>query len=838
VTAQRTLLSSVRRESEIERLYKQAEALAGSRKERATTAHLLVVLSLESNPAAELLRQRRLSSDTLLPALRVATDDDAGALARSLTKAKEVAERMRAPEASAIHLLIALLGDRGFAAYRVLDQSGLDISRLRVASMNAGLGELGRQPIVTRREHGESSQISTPPRPSTTRGTAVAWIPKPKLLSLEPPSLEELGELGATDEVGIPPSLAPLPSSKTPAPKVKVVPLTEPPKGLKRRAKSQGSRFALSSKKYPTLTSLGQNLTLRAERGELDPVFGRDLEIEQTLDVLAKRQANNPCLVGEAGVGKSSVVRGLALRVAQGQDVDALDDRIIIEIAVSDLIAGTAVRGALAQRLAAVRKEVLASEGRIVLFLDEVHQLFLADGGGEIAAELKLALARGELPCIGATTEEEYKRTVEADPALCRRFTRVDVDEPSREDCFLILEALAPELGRHHGLSFADEALALSVAWSIRYLPGRALPDKAIGLLDLAGARARRRSRAEVQVSDLAEVMAEQAGVPLERLMETDRDRMLRLESLLARRIVGHDDKLGKIAKIIRRNAAGLNGSRPIGTFLLLGPTGVGKTETAKALAAELFASETALTRIDLSEYSESHAVSRLIGAPPGYVGYEAGGQLTEAVRRRPYQVLLLDEIEKAHPEVLETFLALFDEGRLTDGRGRTVDFTNTVIILTSNLGAHEASRGLERRVGFQGQSGNREQELEQKVLAGAKQALAPELYNRLDEVLVFLPLTREHVQSIARRLLDRLAVSLFENHRIRLAVEDEVISHLLENGGYEPELGARPLKRAIARLIEAQLAEKLLAGELRADHAVHISKVRGALSFRASQVN
>jgi ATP-dependent Clp protease ATP-binding subunit ClpC len=372
------------------------------------------------------------------------------------------------------------------------------------------------------------------------------------------------------------------------------------------------------------------------------------------------------------------------------------------------------------------------------------------------------------------------------------------------------------------------------VAWTSRYLPGRALPDKAIQVLDLAGARARRRGLCEVTAEQVAEVVSEQASVPLERLMQTDSERMMRLEELLQDRVVGHAGPLGRMARIIRRNTAGLNAGRPIGTFLLLGPTGVGKTETAKALAAELFDTETAMTRLDLSEFSEAHSVARLIGAPPGYVGHESGGQLTEAVRRRPYQVLLLDEIEKAHPEVLETFLAVFDEGRLTDGRGRTVDFTNTIILLTSNLGSREAQSRPSARVGFGSSRASAGGDVEERFIRAAKAGLTPELYNRIDEVLVYEPLTRAGVFDIATRLLVKLGRSVVDTHQIDLSWEAAAVEVLLEQGGFEPELGARPMKRAIARLVEAPLAELLLSGEVRGGDRLVIREARGAIELEA----
>jgi ATP-dependent Clp protease ATP-binding subunit ClpC len=406
------------------------------------------------------------------------------------------------------------------------------------------------------------------------------------------------------------------------------------------------------------------------------------------------------------------------------------------------------------------------------------------------------------------------------------------VVELSPEAAFLALEQVAPLFEAHHVARYTKEALAASVTWSVRYIPGKALPDKAVGILDLAGARARRRSISEITPEQVAEVVSELADVPTERLLETDGERMLRLESLMADRIVGHTRALAKIATVLRRNASGFRARRPIGSFLLLGPTGVGKTETAKAIAQCLFYSPDAMTRLDLSEYAEPHAIARLVGAPPGYVGHEAGGQLTEAVRRRPYQVILLDEIEKAHRDVLEAFLQVFDEGRLTDGRGRTIDFTNTVILLTSNLGSEVTMKSESRgRIGFgargrsdgNGDSPRRHTDAsdasiaayEEAVMTSARAALPPELYNRLDEVLCFAPLTRADVAEVARRMLASLGEELERTRGVRLDASESAIDALLDAGGFDPELGARPMRRAIGRHVEAPIAEMLLRGEL-----------------------
>jgi ATP-dependent Clp protease ATP-binding subunit ClpC len=577
-------------------------------------------------------------------------------------------------------------------------------------------------------------------------------------------------------------------------------------------------RFELDPKHFPALTSIGRNLTAAAARGELDPVLGREEEIDRTLDVLAKRHGNCPCLVGGAGVGKTSVVRGLAQRVADGAS-GALDERIVIEIDAASLLAGTGIRGALAERMAQIKGEVARSAGRVVIFFDEIHAILAADE--EAAAELKVSLGRGELACIGATTIEDYKRVILSDAGLARRLTAIEVAELAPDEAVLALERVAPAFEKHHGVRFAHDAIAAAVAWSARYMPDRALPDKAVSVLDLAGARARRRGERDLGRERIAEVVSETCGVPIERLLETDGSRMLRLEELMAGRIVGHTDALGRIARVLRRNASGFRSRRPIGSFLLLGPTGVGKTETAKAIAECLFHSPHAMTRLDFSEYAEAHAIARLVGAPPGYIGHDGGGQLTEAVRKRPYQVLLLDEIEKAHRDVLEAFLQVFDEGHMTDGRGRTVDFTNVVIAMTSNLGADVARPTSRGRIGF----GDRDRaderdarkaaEYAEALCAAARAGLPPELYNRIDEVLPFAPLGRADVAEVARRMLRALGEDLEAARGITLDVSEGAIAALLDEGGFDPELGARPMRRAIGRLVEAPIAEMILRGEI-----------------------
>jgi ATP-dependent Clp protease ATP-binding subunit ClpC len=572
--------------------------------------------------------------------------------------------------------------------------------------------------------------------------------------------------------------------------------------------------------RFPLLARIGRNLTAAALAGEIDPVVGRDAEIDRLLDVLGRRRANNPVLVGPPGVGKTAIVEGLALRLVNDASIaGSLANRVLIEVSAGALVSGTGVRGALAEKLRTLRDEVRRAGGRVLLFLDEIHAIAGGDGPDDLANELKSALARGELPCIGATTEAEYRRYFERDPALVRRFSRIDVGEPSPADAVEILRGITPKYELHHGVAYDPAAVRAAVELTVRYVPEGHLPDKAIAVLDLAAARVRRRGGSVVEVASVARVVAEQAHVPVERLLMRDADRLLKLEEYLAERIVGQREAIARIADALRKGAAGFRGRRPLGTFLLLGPTGVGKTETAKAISDLLFPSS-GVTRFDMSELSEAHAVARLLGAPPGYVGHEDGGQLTEAVRRRPYQLVLLDEIEKAHPEVLLALLPLLDEGRLTDGRGRTVDFTNTVIVMTSNLGANAALTPA-RRVGFgaepeRASSGDRE-----RALAAARKALPPELWNRIDEPLWFAPLGPEEVRAVAMRALGEVVAVMRREHQVAVEVEPSVVDALIAAGGFDRELGARPMKRCVGRLVEAPLASAVLAGTIRRGQVV-----------------
>jgi ATP-dependent Clp protease ATP-binding subunit ClpC len=796
------------------------------------------------------------------------------------------------------HVLLAICVERGSAAHKTLGQLGVDLARLRASLVQHVTGSveprrrpaeaaheisaphantqanahahpstharlespparprtsMPLRPLPTARSSadprptsaprepaGARHAHSTPPPPSGEVATRAPGAANSASDDREALQIQSIADAFLRDEA---PHVAPNAAPPSPSAPVGPALMRKQPRNLKRtpsrdaKPPAEPTPFDLDPRTSPVLCAIGTNLTAMAARGELDPVVGRDAEIDRALDVLAKRSANNPCLVGAPGVGKTAIAHGVARRIAARQGVQGLDDRVIVEVPIGELLAGTGVRGALAERLGSIRKEVAQAHGRVVVFLDEIHALLGGEAGEEAANELKTALARGELPCIGATTLTEYKRAIERDAALARRFTVVDVPELDPAAAKIVIEAASGVLASHHGVTFDAAAKDCAIAWTVRYLPGRALPDKALAALDLAGARARRNARTTVGREALAEVVAEMADVPVARLLERDGERFLNLEARLCARVVGHAEPISKIARALRRGAAGLRGQRPLFSALLLGPTGVGKTETAKAIAEVLFDDPTAMTRLDLSEYAEPHAVARLLGAPPGYVGHDDGGQLTEAVRRRPYQVVLFDEMEKAHRDVLEALLQVLDEGRMTDGRGRTIDFTNTVVVFTSNLGSEvsfEAPRA-PRRVGFGVADGGasvptESLRREEAVIAAARAALPPELYNRYDEVLVFAPLQRADVAQIAKLALDRLGHDLQKSRGLSLQVDPEVIEVLLDHGGFDPSMGGRPVRREVARLVEAPLAELLLKGDVNPGDVVWITVEGGSI--------
>ena len=776
-------------------LVARAQREAQRRAHRPSTGYLLLVMLQAGGPTGRLLSELGVREGDLLSAIRIVDAEPSSALERAVERAYRIAKAMGDPHVMPAHLLFAIARDSRSAAHRSLQQMGAGPRRVQ---------EAVRSLLGPRSAPEPSSRVILAPSAAETE-------PRPARPSARPQSQAS--------------PLIELRVEKPEAPTTVVVPeesteeelVVEPP-----------SPFALDAGAYPTLCKLGRNLTEMAALGEIDEVIGRDAEIERLLDVLARRRSNNPLLVGPPGVGKTAIVEGLARKLALGgEGVLGLEGTILIELSAGGLVCGTGVRGALSERMRRLQFEVKRAKGRIVLFIDEIHALFTGgDAPDDLAHELKASLARGELPCIGATTDGEYRKYVERDAALARRFSPIHVGEPSAGDAVEILRGIAPCYEVHHRIVYTPDAVASSVELSVRYLPEQTLPDKAIGLLDLAGARTRRRGGEVVDREAIAQVVAEKVRVPVERLLVSDAQKLLDLERHLAQHVVGHADAMGRIADALRKGAAGFHGQRPLATFLFLGQTGVGKTETARALN-ELFFTGCPMTRIDMSELSESHAVAKLVGAPPGYVGHDTGGQLTEAVRHRPYQLVLLDEIEKAHVDVLQSLLPLLEDGRLTDGKGRTVDCTHTIVVMTSNLGAASASRG-RGAIGFV-EAPASTAPAASAALSAARRALPPELWNRIDEPLFFGPLSRDEVSEIARRLIAALTRQLEERQGVELQVDPSAIEALVALGGYDPELGARPMRRMIGRLIEAPLAAAMLAGEFtRGDRILAVGEPDG----------
>jgi ATP-dependent Clp protease ATP-binding subunit ClpC len=832
-------------------LLDRASAIAKERAARESTLHLAAAWMERGDEPARVLIQRGCRPEDLRLATKVHTEES-GTWERVQSTAKRIAAA-RGAQLESIDLVLAALSDKHTALGSWVRQLGCEPANLAEEIYRA-TERAGAQGAPTAAKAGASAKAASGERAANSAGKP-AQNPNP-IVSSSGPS----GSTASASAEGRPsrhPALLPPPdpakmlrtgvpsgatppetargvadfaektATKSPAkPQGKIIASATPPaatavasatgRGAKGSAKAPAVKtaFDLDTRTFPSVAMFSRNLSAECARGALEPVVGREREVGRVLDAIGRREGRGALLVGAPGVGKSTVLRAVAR---------TLPDRAVVSLRHADVAAQARGPGG-SERARKLVEELVQLGDRVVVALDPIAPWFCTrDVPDDVVLELRAALTAGKLAWIGTCTAEEARKLGECEPWTERGASRLSLEEPTGEALRAIVTAYAPLIAAHHGVVAEGPVLAYAADLSERYLGGRAQPDRALTVIDLALSRARRAGAPALGREAIASVVAEVGGLPLDRVASTDQERLLSLERALGDRLVGHGQAIARVSATLRRNAVGFRGSRPIGTFLFLGPTGVGKTECAKAIAEALFPGGGAMTRFDMAEFSEPHAVARLVGAPPGYVGYHDGGQLTDAVRRKPYQLILLDEIEKAHRDVLESLLALLDEGRMTDGRGRTADFRNTVIVMTSNLGAdvfEPRARANDRRIGFEPKesapAANDAVALAEKVRDAARASMPPELWNRIDEPIVFAPLCREDVREIARRMLAQSFARLREERGISLTAGPALIEHLLEQGGYEPSLGARPMRRAIARLVEAPIAAAVLEGALR----------------------
>ncbi len=848
---------------DVRTILKQADQVARASGRPTTSVHLVAAMLIVNCPARELLFEAGVDDTRLLDTLERMTEreDSAEALEEIYAQAVQLADSTGSPEVSSVILLASVLRVRNALALKTLERAGVHATALRARAI--GLVNLqndrattGTRPALRGGDDRGPSRTDLPRVGSTTSQPP---IPQP----ISRPTAPRPPAPIAAPHVPRPPAplhqplraVTPAQATATPTnggdqpgePANKPQSLTN--QGQGKAGTSKGVRRDLDPAQYPALCELGRNLSAAALRGEIDAVFGRDDLIDQIIDVLMMRQTNNPCLVGPAGVGKTAIAEGLAHRLAtQPERYGRLGDAILVEIPVSALLAGTALRGAFSERMRKLRDEVAKADGGVIIFMDEIHTLMGAgtgDGPLDAANDLKSALARGKFPLIGATTQAEFERHILKDPAMERRFQLVPVAEPTVPQAIQILAGVAPVYARHHGVPYSHDAVQSAVYLSHRFITDQSLPHKAISILDRAGAQARRAGKTVVQADDVARAVHGLTQVPMERLLADERGRIRDLAQELQGLVIGHDALMLRIARRIQRNYAGFSGDRPVASLLFVGAPGSGKTETARALAQCLFIADDSLQRFDMTEYSEAHTLSRLIGSPPGYVGHGQQGVLAQALQKRPYRVLLFDEIDRAAPEVIAFLLQLLDTGRVTDAQGHIIDARNCIVILTANLGADLLAAGARRKpIGFGADmpaatSTSGDSAASDAVVAAvvdkARAALPQDFFSRIDDVLVFQPLSRQSAQVIVARALRKSAERLYQARLIRFEADAAVVDLVL-GPGLDPALGIRPLRARIESLVEAFVSDRVLDGDLQPGAEMQLTVVDGALALRPLQ--
>jgi ATP-dependent Clp protease ATP-binding subunit ClpC len=837
---------------EVRTILAQADMVARATGRPTTSVHYLVATYLVECQARELLAETGVDDARVLDTYEKMQEreDSAEALKDIHRQAEQLAESTGSLEVTSTILLASMLRVRHALASRVLDRAGVNLPGLRArvigqVTLQNDRATTGSRPAVRMPDDRGPSRTDLP---SLREGR----VSTSRLEAVQAPRAEPHPDPGPTRRLPVPSiDQVQARAEPTPRPQAQQVPVQtaqpqretpQPRPPAKPKKDDPGAVRELDPAKYPALNELGRNLTAAALRGEIDPIVGRDDIIDAVIDILLMKQVNNPCLIGEAGVGKTAIAEGLALKLVSHPELyGRLGTAVLVEIQVSSLLAGTALRGAFSERMRKLRDEVAKADGQVIVFMDEIHTIMGAgtgDGPMDAANDLKSALSRGKFPLIGATTRAEYERHILKDPAMERRFQVVPVPEPTVPEAVTILAGVAPIYARHHEIRYSHDAIQSAVHLSKRFITDQCLPHKAIAVLDRAGAQAKRAGRPMVMADDVARAVHVLTGVPMERLLADERGRIRDLAGDLQARIVGHDPAMQRVARRIQRNYAGFSGERPVASFLFVGAPGSGKTETARAVAETLFIHGDALVRFDMTEYAEPHTVSRLVGSPPGYVGHGQQGLLAQALQKRPYRVLLFDEVDRAAPEVLALLLQLLDAGHVTDHHGHLIDVRNCIVIMTSNLGAELLVAGVKRRpIGFgsvdaplpEGPVGD---PLEQLVLDRAKASLPAEFWSRIDDVIVFRPLTLPAARLVVERALQTSAQRLYEARLIRYTADASVIDLILQNG-LDPSLGVRPLRSRIEALVEAFVTDCILDGRLQPGSDALLTVEAGSVVLR-----
>jgi len=839
---------------EVRTIVAHAEDMARMAGQPLTSVHYLLAIYVTPCTARDALHERGVDDQRVLRTYKAAPRraESPGVLIQVQENAQLLVDSSQADEVDSTILLASLLRVRSGHASRVLRRAGVNLPELRahvIGQLTQGIDRASSTRL-------RAIQLDERQRPSASGRPAVVVEPPAAPDAEGPPrrvprerspdvdmtdrALRRLSKTGRQATVERQPR-PPRPQNPAPVKKPAPAPATKAPSATV-DAKSddrQGRIFHLDPEKFPTLCELGRDLTRAGLAGEITPLIGRDDLVDAVIDVLLMRETNNPCLVGEAGVGKTAIAEGLAAKIAGRTDLFGhLGEAVIVELQVASLLAGTSFRGAFSERMGRLRVEVAAGAGRIIVFIDEIHTLMGAgagDGPLDAANDLKTALARGQFPLIGATTRAEYRQHIEKDPAMERRLQLVEVPEPGVEEACAILSGIAPLYARHHGLPFSHEAIVSAVHLSKRFVTDRCLPGKAIAVLDRAGAQAKRQGKKRVGSDDVARAVHTLTRVPMDRLLADERSRIRNLAADLGKRIVGQDAAMARIAKRVQRNYAGFAGDRPLASFMFAGPPGTGKTVTAAALAEALFMVDDALVRFDMTEFTESHSAARLVGSPPGYVGHQQHGLLSEAMHKRPYRVLLFDDIDRAAPEVISLVQQILDSGRIVDNHGQQLDMRNSIIVMTTSQGAEPLMAGSgPRQIGFgaPAQVQAPGAELEQAVFERVRKVLPAEFWGRIDDPVLFHPLKDSAGAEIVRRLLDNSAATLYESRLIEVSFDDTVVDLVVGTGGVDPALGARPLRTRVEELVEGFLTERVLSGELKAGSRMGVLVADGQLAL------